>query len=170
MQKPLMQRREQVLIVEDDAPSCELMGMVLHEEGYSVDLAHDGYEALELAARRKPDVVVSDIHMPRLNGIEMTRRMHRDDPELPVVLTTGAHETRDLITAPERYGAVACLQKPMKVDELLWAIDRSLATSRQRGRRPGPPMVSPEPPTREGTPRSRAATSGRSRTAKRLPR
>jgi DNA-binding NtrC family response regulator len=139
--KPFLKRREQILVVEDDVESCELMGMVLHEAGYSVDLAHDGYEALEMAARRRPDIIVSDIQMPRIDGVELAHRIHAADPKLPVVLTTGAENTKDLVTAAERYGAVACLQKPMNLDELLWTIERALAVSRQRGRRPGPPLV-----------------------------
>jgi CheY-like chemotaxis protein len=139
--KPVLKRREQVLVVDADFHSCELIGAVLHEAGYSVDLAHDGYEALQMATRRRPDVVVSEVQMPHLDGIEMTRRMHRDDPELPVVLTSGAPNTKDLVTAAECYGAAACLQKPMDLDDLLWAIESSLAVSRQRGRRPGPPLL-----------------------------
>ncbi|MDB4980796.1 MAG: Signal transduction histidine kinase [Myxococcales bacterium] len=140
--KPVvLKRREQILIVEDDVESCEVMGAVLHDAGYSVDLAHDGYEALELAARRRPDLVVSDIRMPNLDGVELTRRLHRFDPELPVVFTTGMPNTMDLVTTAEDYGAAVCLQKPMKAEDLLWAIDRALELSRQRGRRPGAPTV-----------------------------
>ncbi len=143
MQSPdlVLKRREQILIVEDDVESCEVMGAVLHDAGYSVDLAHDGYEALELAARRRPDLVVSDVQMPNLDGVELVRRLHSFDPELPVVFTTGIENTKDLVTASEHYGASECLKKPMKPDDLLWAIDRALALSRQRGHRPGPPLV-----------------------------
>jgi DNA-binding NtrC family response regulator len=139
--KPILKRREQILVVEDDPDSCELLGTVLREAGYSIDLAHDGYDALKLASQRRPDVVVSDLQMPGISGLELTRRMHEVDPELPVVITTGAENTKDLVTAAEHYEIVACLKKPMSLDELLWAIDSALAVSRQRGRRPGPPLV-----------------------------
>jgi two-component system response regulator ResD len=139
--KPFLKRREQILVVEDDVDSCELLGMVLHEAGYSVDMAHDGYEALQMAARRRPDVVLSDIQMPGLDGLQLARRIHVADPKLPVVLTTSAENTKDLVTSVERYGAVACLQKPMNLEELLWTLDTVLAASHQRGRRPGAPLV-----------------------------
>jgi CheY-like chemotaxis protein len=141
--KPVLKRREQILVVEDDVDSCELIGEVLHEAGYSVDLAHDGFQALEAAARRKPDVMLSDLQMPGIDGLELTKRMHAADPDLPVVIATGVENTKDVITAAEGYGVATCLKKPMRVDELLWAIDSALALSRQRGRRPGPPMVVP---------------------------
>jgi CheY-like chemotaxis protein len=140
LKQPLLKRREQVLVVEDDLESCQVMGEVLQEAGYSIDLAHDAYEALEMAARRRPDVVVTDIQMPRIDGLELTRRLHEFDPDLAVVFTTGG-PTKDLLTASESYGGSTCLQKPMKPDDLLWAIDSALALSRQRGRKPGPPLV-----------------------------
>jgi DNA-binding NtrC family response regulator len=136
-----MKRRDQVLVVEDDADSCELVAMVLREAGYSVDLARDGVEALQVASRRRPDVIVSDLQMPKLNGLELARRVHAVDPDLPIILNTGLAETRNVITAAEGYGAVTCLEKPMSLDELLWTIERSLAVSRQKGRRPGPPPL-----------------------------
>jgi CheY-like chemotaxis protein len=139
--KPILKRREQVLVVEDDTDSCELIGTVLREAGYSVDLAGDGLEALEKASQRKPDVVVSDVQMPNMNGLGLARRLHAVDPELPIILNTGLDETRDVLTSAQAYGAVACLKKPMNLDELLWLIDESLAVSRQKGRRPGPPVV-----------------------------
>jgi CheY-like chemotaxis protein len=139
--RPVLKRREQVLVVEDDEASCELIGMVLHEAGYSIDMAHDGREALEMAARRKPDVVVSDLQMPRMDGLALTRRLHAVDPQLPIVLNSGLENTKDVMTAAEAYGAVACLKKPMNLDELLWTIESALTVSRQKGRRPGPPVV-----------------------------
>jgi CheY-like chemotaxis protein len=88
--KPILKRREQILVVDDDADSCELVGLVLREAGYSIDLAKDGSEALAKAARRRPDVVLADVQMPGIDGLELARRLHAADPTLPVVLTTGS--------------------------------------------------------------------------------
>lgn len=141
--QPVLKRREQILVVEDDLDSCELLGEVLHDAGYSIDMAHSGPEALAMAAQRRPDVVVSDLQMPGFDGLELTRRMHAADPDLPVVLTTGVENTKDVITAAQGYGAVACLKKPMSLEELLWVIDSALAVARQRGRVPAAPVTSP---------------------------
>ena len=105
----------------------------------TVDEAADGYEALSIAARQSPDLVVSDLSMPGIDGIELTRRLHVFQSNVPVVLTTGIEETQDVVTAAQVYGAVACLKKPMKLDELIWTIDRALVLSE-------PPLTGPRVP------------------------
>jgi CheY-like chemotaxis protein len=122
----LVQKRERILVVDDDEPSRHVMADTLSDAGYSVEEAADGYEALEIAARHSPDLVVSDLAMPGIDGIELARRLHAFARDLPVVLTTGLDETRDVVTAANAYGAVACLKKPMSLDELIWTIDRAL--------------------------------------------
>src|SRR5262245_62846464 len=124
-----MKQRDRVLVVDDDRDARELIGMVLGQAGYAVDVAEHGFEALAVAAERRPDLVLTDLQMPGMNGIELIRRLHAVDGGVPVVLTTGA-ETRDLCTAAEAYGAVACLTKPINLDELLWTIDCALACRR----------------------------------------
>jgi len=121
----ITKKRERILVVDDDEPSRQILAETLTQAGYTVEEAADGYEALWIAARRSPDLVVSDLSMPGIDGIEFVRRLHAFTP-VPVVLTTGLQETRDVVTAADGYGAVACLKKPMSVDELLWTIDRAL--------------------------------------------
>jgi CheY-like chemotaxis protein len=123
----LMKKRERVLVVDDDEPSRHVMADTLVDAGYTVEEAADGHEALWIATRRSPDVVVSDLSMPGIDGIELARRLHVFARAVPVVLTTGLEDTRDIVTAARAYGAVACLKKPMSLDELLWTIDRALA-------------------------------------------
>jgi CheY-like chemotaxis protein len=125
----LVKKRERILVVDDDEPSRQVMADTLAEAGYTVEEACDGYEALSIAARRSPDLVVSDLSMPGIDGIELTRRLHVFARGVPVVLTTGVEETRDVVTAAQAYGAVACLKKPMSLDELIWTIDRALVMS-----------------------------------------
>ncbi len=119
--------RERILVVEDDQMSRETMTDVLSHAGYDVVAAADGYEALSIAAHGSPDLVLSDLQMPGIDGVELTKRLHAFAGGVPVVLTTGLKETQDVITAAQSYGAVACLPKPMNVDDLLWTIDRALA-------------------------------------------
>jgi CheY-like chemotaxis protein len=128
-----LKKRERILVVDDDAATREVMSEVLTEAGFVVETAADGYEALWLAARHSPDIVVSDLSMPGIDGVELVRRLHAFAP-VPVILTTGLEETRDLMTTATDYGAVACLKKPMKPDDLLWMIDRAIAVQRGGGR------------------------------------
>jgi DNA-binding response OmpR family regulator len=124
-----MRDRDRILVVDDDADACELIALVLGQAGYAVSSAVDGFEALAIVASARPDLVLTDLQMPGMNGIELIRRVHAIDSTLPVVLTTGA-DTRDLCTAPAAYGAVACMTKPINLDELLWTIDCALACRR----------------------------------------
>jgi CheY-like chemotaxis protein len=124
-----MRKRDRILVVEDDFDSREVMADALIHAGYSVAKAADGNEAILLAARWPPDLMLSDISMPGIDGVELTRRIHAFAPDIRVVLTTGLDDTKDVCTAAREYGAVACLKKPMNLDELLWTIDRALAES-----------------------------------------
>ena len=107
--------------------SRETMTDVLSHAGYEVVAAADAYEALSIAAHGSPDLVLSDLQMPGMDGVELTKRLHAFAGGVPVVLTTGLTDTQDVVTAAQSYGAVACLPKPMNVDDLLWTIDRALA-------------------------------------------
>jgi two-component system sensor histidine kinase/response regulator len=118
-------RRDCILIVDDDRDARELIASVLAEAGYMVEVAEDGYVAINKLAAARPDLVLTDLRMPGLNGVDLAQRI-REMTDVPVILSTGA-ETHDLCTGAEAYGAVACLKKPINLDELLWTIDTALA-------------------------------------------
>jgi two-component system, NtrC family, response regulator GlrR len=115
-------RRDTILIVDDDRDARELIGQVL------VEVAADGFEAMAKLPRALPDLVLTDLRMPGMHGTDLAQRI-RLESDVPVVLTTG-NETFDLCTSSEAYGAVACLLKPINLDELLWTIDCALACRR----------------------------------------
>jgi CheY-like chemotaxis protein len=127
-----MRERDRILVVDDDRDACELLGLVLGEAGYTVEAADNGFQALSMVASKHPDLVLTDLQMPGMNGLELIRRIRAIDPSVPVVLTTGL-ETQNLCTAASAYGAEACLEKPVNLDELLWTIDSTLACRRQQG-------------------------------------
>jgi DNA-binding NtrC family response regulator len=101
----------------------------LRQSGYAVESARDGFQALEHLARSTPDLVLTDLRMPGMTGIELIQKIHETSPGAPVILVTGA-DTLDLCTGAETYGAVGCLLKPINLDELLWAIDCALVCTR----------------------------------------
>ena len=125
-----MKERDRILVVDDDRDACELFATVLRQAGYLAEAVGDGFEALARVKASRPDLVLTDLQMPGMNGIELIRNLHAIDRDLPVVLTTGT-ETHDLCTSAQAYGAVACLPKPVNLDELLWAIDCALACRRE---------------------------------------
>jgi DNA-binding NtrC family response regulator len=77
----------------------------------------------------QPDLVLTDLQMPGMHGLDLIDNIRKIDVDLPVVLATGV-ETRDLVTNPNLYGAVACLEKPLDLDQLFWTIDLALACRR----------------------------------------
>jgi DNA-binding response OmpR family regulator len=125
-----MKQRNEILVVDDDRDSCEAFAAALRQSGYAVDAAPNGFEALARLGRRPVDLVITDLRMPGMSGLELIRRIHAIDPATRVLLVTGVGDTRDLCTGAEGYGAVDCLVKPINLDELLWSIDCALVCDR----------------------------------------
>ena len=112
-----------VLVAEDEPLAALVIEDVLVGEGHAVALAQDGAAALELAAEQRFDVLLTDLAMPRVTGLELIRRLRQTQPMLPVVVMTGflsplaAQELRGQARPP-----VALLQKPFEIDRLLEAL------------------------------------------------
>jgi CheY-like chemotaxis protein len=104
-----------VLVVEDDEPIRLALGELLELEGYDVLLAADGHEALEILAREVPALVVTDMQMPRVDGVQLCRELRSADGtrDVPIVVLTAAH---DLATV--RRWADAIVRKPFDFDVL----------------------------------------------------
>jgi DNA-binding response OmpR family regulator len=87
-----------VLIVEDDPVILRLLEVNFELEGFTVLLAHDGAEGIEVAQAKRPDVIVSDIMMPRTSGLELVAAIRGDDATraIPVVLLSAKAQTGDL--------------------------------------------------------------------------
>ncbi len=106
-----------MLIADDDVELCELLSEYFGQEGYEVRLAHDGEQALVESRRPGVDVMVLDIMMPRMNGIDVLR-MLRKESDLPVIMLTARGEDLDRIIGLE-LGADDYLAKPANPRELL---------------------------------------------------
>jgi DNA-binding NtrC family response regulator len=128
------EHRNRILIVDDDRDAREMFGTVLADAGYAVEVAEDGFQAMEKLPESRPDLVLTDLRMPGMHGVDLAQRI-RSLSDVPVVLTTGM-ETFDLCTGADAYGAVACLLKPVNLEDLLWTIDCALAC--RPARRPPP--------------------------------
>ena len=82
--------RATILFVDDDAAMREVMAMILGEEGFATVTASDGIEALAELRRCTPDLIISDLHMPRMSGIEFLSVVRRRFPAIPVIAVSGA--------------------------------------------------------------------------------
>ena len=89
---------EKILVVDDDANICELLRLYLTKEGYQVTTAGDGEEGLEKFNQIKPDMVLLDVMMPRMDGLEVCRRI-RKAGNTPVMMLTAKGETFDKVLA-----------------------------------------------------------------------
>ncbi len=114
-----------VLVVDDEESAREGLRKLLQLEGYQVTLAEDGIAGLERATESPPDVVVTDLKMPRMNGMDLMARLHELYPGLPVIVVTAFGDVTSAVAAM-RKGAEHYLVKPVDVDELQVAIEKSL--------------------------------------------
>jgi two-component system response regulator HydG len=114
-----------ILIVDDDDAARSALESLLRAAGYVVEQAVDGEEALARAASTPPDVVVTDLNMPKLDGIALLGKLHAQDVDLPVIVLTSSDRVTDAVAAM-RAGAADFLTKPLDFEALDLVIDRAL--------------------------------------------
>ncbi|MGQ0647473.1 MAG: response regulator [Gemmatimonadaceae bacterium] len=110
--------RPKIAIVDDDTAMVETLCDILELHGWDPMRAYNGEEAVGLVKDREVDVVLMDIRMPRMNGVDALREIKLQSPSTRVVLFT-ASAAQDLLARAERYGATRILKKPLEVAELL---------------------------------------------------
>jgi DNA-binding response OmpR family regulator len=120
-----------VLVVEDDADIADVLRRSLRNEGYDVKTSEDGVDALDVAAGFVPDLVVLDLGLPRLDGVEVCRRL-RADSDVPILMLTARSETGDRVAGLDS-GADDYLAKPFERQELLARIRALLRRRPPRG-------------------------------------
>jgi CheY-like chemotaxis protein len=120
-----------VLLVEDDDDNRELMGEVLVGEGYDVVPAASGAEAVRILGGRAVDVVVTDVGMPGVSGLEVARAAKANGRKIPVVIVTGWAEREDIAQAKGR-DVDAVLIKPVDPDALAAAVGAAVQNGGRR--------------------------------------
>ncbi len=114
-----------LLVVDDDEASCAVVAEALQAEGYEVAVARGGTEALALARDRVFDLVISDIRMPDLDGLQLLRGLQEETPEVRVILMT-AFGTVEAALAAIKAGAYDYVSKPLNLEELLLTVRRAM--------------------------------------------
>ena len=120
-----------VLVVEDDEDIADVLRRSLRTEGYEVRTSADGVDALDIAAGFIPDLVVLDLGLPRLDGVEVCRRL-RAESDVPILMLTARTETEDRVTGLDS-GADDYLVKPFERKELLARVRALLRRRPPRG-------------------------------------
>lgn len=112
-----------ILVVDDEKHICELYKSELEDEGYSVTVANSGIEALSSVEQNPPDLIVLDIQMPGMDGIETLEKLLGRDKGIPVILNTAfSHYKEDFTT----WGADAYVVKSMDTSKLIQEVKRLL--------------------------------------------
>src|SRR5262245_26494225 len=129
-------KRERILVIEDEADILDLLRYNLKKDGFEVDAASDGERGLELARSRAYDLVLLDLMLPGIDGLEVCRRL-RTDPrteQVPVIMVTSKSEETDVLVGLS-LGADDYVTKPFSIKELLARV--KVVLRRTRAEQPG---------------------------------
>ncbi|MEA1982839.1 MAG: response regulator, partial [Campylobacterota bacterium] len=117
-----------LLYVEDDMEVIENIKYLMSPYFTEIEIAQDGKEALKKFITFEPDVIVTDIQMPNMNGLEFVKNIREVDDKLPIVFLTAHNDSGKLMQAIE-LGAVAYVKKPFSLEVLKSAINKAIRTS-----------------------------------------
>ena len=123
----MLPEKKQVLIVDDEPNLRKILAAQLSRDGYDVLLAEDGEEGLATLREHHIDLVITDLRMPKVDGMTLLREALREDPDLPVVMIT-AHGTVDTAVEALKTGAFDYLTKPFDKDEVRQIVGKALKT------------------------------------------
>ncbi|GIM45755.1 sporulation initiation phosphotransferase F [Collibacillus ludicampi] len=119
--------KKKVLIVDDQYGIRVLLQEVLSKEGYTIFQAPSGQVALEIIANEKPDLVLLDMKIPGMDGLEILRRIRKIEPDTKVIMMT-AYGELDLIKEATALGAITHFTKPFDIDELRMAVHAQMVS------------------------------------------
>ncbi len=119
-----------IVVIDDEARYRRLIAQVLTGAGHDVRQAGDGTEGLMMCRQRSPELVITDLVMPGMEGIETILQLSRERPEVPVLAISGAEPASVYLRAATALGAASSLPKPFTVDQLLTAVGGLLAADR----------------------------------------
>jgi two-component system response regulator PilR (NtrC family) len=122
---------ERLLVVDDEPSMREFLEIMLAQEGYQVCAAGDGVEGLKLYRKEEPDLVLTDVKMPGMNGLDLIREIHAVDPSVPIIAIT-AYACADDAVRAVREGAYDYLSKPFEIEDLRIIIRNALEAQRLR--------------------------------------
>jgi CheY-like chemotaxis protein len=122
-----MDKQIRVLVVDDEPEMCHLIEQALKREGYQIDVSSSGIEALQMVKSFNYHLLLTDLEMPVVDGLELTRKAKKQNPEIRVIIVTG-NTTADIATRPLRHKIDGYIKKPFKISELRKVVRQTLCT------------------------------------------
>ncbi|WP_439815353.1 response regulator transcription factor [Zavarzinia sp. CC-PAN008] len=118
-----------ILVIDDEDAIARVISQALGIRGHEATVARDGKEGIGHFHERQPDLVITDILMPEVEGLEAIRTMRRVNPRIPIIAMSGsiANGGVSFLAIAEKFGADAVLPKPFRTSELLALVERLLA-------------------------------------------
>lgn len=132
-----MPRSKKIMVVDDEVGIRELLFDVLSKEGFAVTLAKDGQDSLQQMRNRRFDLVITDIDMPRVNGLELLRRMKRAGRKEKIIIMSG-NPLNQKDFKKEILPVITHLDKPFQMDTILEAVSNAFVS---RNKKPGATKV-----------------------------
>ena len=120
--------KTRVLIVDDEPAIIDVLTFNLEEADFTVETAKNGKEALKKLEGFKPELIITDIAMPDMEGIEFLRRMKKENLGTPIIVMSGNVVGQNFLTAAEKLGAKGTIKKPFTSQELLKLIEKVLGS------------------------------------------
>jgi signal transduction histidine kinase/ActR/RegA family two-component response regulator len=125
--RPAKDDRPRLLVVEDDPDLCELLCRILYRAGFSTLSARNGREAMKLLKTETLDLLITDMVMPEMDGIELIRLLQKERPNIPIIALSGVEDTIEYRRIATQLGVRAALRKPVKRAHLIGAVNDALA-------------------------------------------
>lgn len=125
-----------ILVIDDDRAVLETVQILLERDGHAVTICEDGSKGLQQLKTQSFDLIIVDIFMPNMDGLETMSLVHRHRPNLPIIVISGrdfqsaASPSPDFLRMATKLGAVSGLRKPFKPRDLLDAVHKCLAAEK----------------------------------------
>ncbi len=120
-----MDKQIRVLVVDDEPEICHLIEQILKQEGYQVDVRFSGIKALQMIKRYNYHLLLTDLEMPEVDGLELIKKAKKQNPEIRVIMVTG-NATVDIAIRSLRHRIDGYIKKPFNISELKKVVRQTL--------------------------------------------
>ena len=129
-----------ILVVDDDLMVRSYVAQILQTKGHTVEKAENGEEGLAIFRSRPTDLIITDMAMPKSDGVQLIASLQKENPSLPIIAMSGAPDSAQFLFLASYFGAEKMLTKPFTADALIDAVD--LAVKRSASSPSKPPASS----------------------------